>query len=148
MQLLCILFLYTVAPPVSVLLSSAGTPTLGNPYAFSCYITGIDSLSATVTLEWVDRHGDILKDGDDVLTYLFPAPIELSSAGPYTCRSTITSPFLTSMLTRVDILDINLQSKLNDGLGVFICTSVDMYHIHSIIAECNEHSPSGSKWHL
>ena len=82
-------------------------------YSLTCDVTGAENLNPSITYWWTKNNGtqtqvQVAAD-PSVLSF---SPLRLSDAGRYTCRATVSSPYLNSDITMMDTQDITLQSEL------------------------------------
>ena len=97
------------APAISVQITASETPMLGQSYSLTCDVTGTETLNSSITYQWTKNNGTQTQVGTDrVLSF---SPLRLSDAGRYTCRATVSSPYLNNDITMMDTHDVGIQSK-------------------------------------
>ena len=82
-----------IAPFFSVTISSSGQPTEGQDYVLTCNVSGIQSLSASITYQW-DKIGSSF--GNSTSQQLTFNQLMCSDGGQYRCTVTISSQYLNS----------------------------------------------------
>ena len=82
--------LLPIVPTVSVQISTRGTTIVGETYTLMCSVTGVESLNATTNFEWRDNDWNLVSS-DAALTF---NPLLSSHGGRYTCRATVSTPYL------------------------------------------------------
>ena len=77
----------------------------------TCDVSGADRLNPTITYQWT-RNGETVPDSNSRTIDL--SPLQLSHAGNYTCRATISSSLLDNDITATSDNNQNLtiQSEL------------------------------------
>ena len=85
-----------IAPSISTIVTAnLNTPLMvgqtGN--TLTCDVLGADRLNPTIAYQWI-RNGETIQDGSSSILNL--APLQLSQAGVYTCRTTVNSNLLSS----------------------------------------------------
>ena len=83
-----------IAPPISVEISTSGSLIVGESYTLMCFVTGVESLNATINFEWRDNYWNLVSS-NAVLTF---SPLLFSHGGHYTCRVTVSSPYLENVI--------------------------------------------------
>ena len=78
-----------------------------NGYSLMCGVTGTENLNSSIAYQWTNSSGAEI--GTDKM-FLFSS-LRVSDAGQYTCRATVSSPYLNSDITMMDTHDIRIQSK-------------------------------------
>ena len=74
-------------------------------YTLTCDVSGADNLSPTITYQWA-RDGETVPDSNSRTLGL--SPIQLSNAGNYSCRATISSALLNNDITTTSDNNQNL----------------------------------------
>ena len=108
----CLLFIFPPAPLVSIsvmVTANLNTPLMvgqtGNILTCDAYVSGADNLNPTITYQWT-RNGETVPDGNPRTLDL--SPLQLSHAGNYTCRATISSSLLNNNITATSDNNQNL----------------------------------------
>ena len=79
-----------------------------NSYTLICSVTGDENLNSSVSYRWT-KNDDTQAQISEVLSF---SSLRLSDAGQYTCRATVSSPYLDNDITVVDSQDVTIQSEL------------------------------------
>ena len=72
------------------MISSSGTPIVGENYTLSCSVTGVVSLNVSINFEWWKSDGSLVSS-NAVLTF---SPLIFSHGGRYTCDATVSSSYI------------------------------------------------------
>ena len=105
------------APAISVpITASQATPVLGQIYSLTCDVTGAENLSPSITYQWTKNNGNQIGTNEN---FSFSS-LRLSDAGQYTCRATVSSPYLSGDITMTGTHDIRIQSKFGCILYVHV----------------------------
>lgn len=89
---------------IVVEISENRPPTLGEYYNLVCHVSGDEVRNSSRTYQWTktnSTHNDILVKGDSTDNYFQLNNLRLHDAGEYTCRVTISSPFLIETVSRM-----------------------------------------------
>ena len=102
-------------PDISLVITSSGTPVVGEDYFFICTVTNTRGIGAVISI-------GIVIDGDSsmlmplpVTSFLLPlSPLTLSDAGIYQCSVEVDSPYITNtiaLMTAPEEQTIRVTSK-------------------------------------
>ena len=76
----------------------------------TCIVSGADNLKPTITYRWT-RNGETVSDASS--SSLSLSPLQLSHAGNYTCRASISSPLLNDDIAATsDNVTVTIPSEL------------------------------------
>ena len=92
-------YILIIAPPLMLVITANGSPIEGQTYSLTCDLMGDEALAVTTTsIRW-DRLTLTPRNGiSQVATLSFPS-LTVADAGDYRCTNTITSHYLTSVIT-------------------------------------------------
>ncbi len=91
----------------------APSPMAGQSYTLTCVLTGVESLSPTITYQWF-KGSTPRAMLSTTFADLTLDPLNLSDAGQYSCDIIVSSPFVTSDLTASSgVEDLIIQSEYN-----------------------------------
>ena len=84
-------------------------------YSLTCNVSpGAENLNSSITYQWTKNNGTQtqiqVRPDPKVLSFSL---LRLSDTGRYTCQATVSSTYLNNSITRMDSIDVTLQSKLN-----------------------------------
>ncbi len=85
----------------------------GQSYSLTCTMTGAESLSPTISYQWLEGSSPrvMLDTTSADLTF---DPLNLSDAGQYSCDVIVSSPSVTSDLTASSVVEnLIIQSECN-----------------------------------
>ena len=103
----------SLAPNVSVMISTDGSMTAGESFSITCFANIPDNLEATFTVTWMNIDSVMEISTNSTAVYA-RTTLKTSDAGLYTCVVNITSPYLDSTLILIDAINITVQSKSVD----------------------------------
>jgi PKD repeat protein len=92
---------------------------LGQSYSLTCGVTGAANLNPSITYQWTNNNGAQIGT-NEVLSF---ASFSFSDAGQYTCRATVSSPYLNNDITMTNTHDVRIQSKFGYIL-VHVCRCI------------------------
>ena len=100
-------------PDISVQITTSGALLLGqNDYSLTCGVSGTEHLNPSITYQWTKNNGTLTQiQVAAVARVLSFSSLRLSDAGRYTCRATVSSPYLNNNITRMHSCDITPQSE-------------------------------------
>ena len=102
-----------IAPPLMLVITPNGSPIEGQIYSLTCDLMGDETLNVTERFRW-DKLTPAPKNCSIIhAATLSFTPLTVADAGDYMCTNTITSPYLTSIITEtqvatVEVLGMNL----------------------------------------
>ena len=101
---------YLLVPTVSVQITTSGTPGQ-NGYSLTCGVNGAENLNPSVTYQWIKNSGTQTKIQVGSGVSLTFSPLRLSDMGEYVCEVTISSPYLTNVITVMNTQEVVVQSE-------------------------------------
>ena len=105
----CIIIVYVLAPPISVMITANLNATLilgQTGYTLTCEVSGADRLVPTLTYQWT-RNNETVPDGNSMILTL--SPLQLSHAGNYACI--VNSALLNENISSSGVRTVIIQSE-------------------------------------
>lgn len=123
-----------------VITSSERVPILGQEYALTCNVTGVNNLSnRTMIYQWTKNNGTRtqfqVETNSNALRF---SALQLSDAGQYNCHIVVSSDSLVNNISVMTSFDIRITSKLS--AKKFVCITVIVLLFISIILFSNHQS--------
>ena len=100
------MFLIFTVPPLTLVITTNGSPIEGQTYSLTCDLMGDESLDVDVIIVW-ERPSSV---SQDALSLIFE-PLNCTHDGDYICTAMINSPYLNDMivLNKTETVTVNCK---------------------------------------